>query len=69
MSTTVRFLESVGSKPLSSVDYAAAVALLGIDEPQRQALMDRDQGALNSLLGERNTMYCLIVAAEDDAVF
>jgi hypothetical protein len=69
MLTTVRFLEAMGSKPLSAADYSAAVAMLEIDEPQRQALMDRDQIALGGLLAARDTMCCLIVAAEGDSDF
>ena len=69
MLTTVRFLESMGSKPLSAAEYAAAVAMLEIDEPQRQALMNRDQVALNGLIGQRDHMCCLIVAAEEEPAF
>ncbi len=69
MLTTVRFLEAMGSMPLSGADYSAAVAMLEIDAPQRQALMDRDKTALCSLLAARDTMCCLIVAAEDDSDF
>lgn len=69
MSTTVRFLETVGSKPLSAADYSAAVAMLEIDAPQRQALMDRDQIALSGLLAARDKMCCYIVAAGEDDDF
>jgi hypothetical protein len=69
MSKTVRFLAALGSKPVSTAEYAAAVAMLEIDEPQRQALMDRDQVALNGLIGQRDNLCCLIVAAGEEPVF
>ena len=65
MSKAIRFLEAVGSKPLSPADYAAAVAILEIGDLQRQALMDSDHVALNDLVGGRASMCCMIVAADE----
>ncbi|HVR81746.1 MAG TPA: hypothetical protein VHF02_06665 [Luteimonas sp.] len=64
MSNVIRFLEAMGSKELSAREYAATVAALGVDGPQRQALLDRDHVALNDLLGGRAKMYCMIVAPD-----
>jgi hypothetical protein len=69
MSNVIQFLESLGRNPandLSSADYAAAVAVLEIDDSQRQALLDRDHVALNDLLGGRAKVYCLVAPAENE---
>lgn len=69
MSNVIQFLESLGRNPangLSPADYAAAVAVLEIDDAQRQALLDRDHAALNGLLGGRAKMYCLVAPAENE---
>ena len=65
MSNAIRFLEAMGSRQLSAAEYAATVAALEVDAPQRQALLDRDQTALSALLGGRPKMYCLIVAPNE----
>jgi hypothetical protein len=66
MSNIIRFLESMGSKPISPGDYAATVAALEMGDPQRKALLDRDQDALNELLDGRRQLRCAIFAADED---
>ena len=71
ISNVIQFLEALGSNAaltkLSAANYAANVAALNVDDAQRQALMDRDQGALNGLLGGRKKMRCMIWAPEAQA--
>lgn len=60
MSDVIRFLESMGSKPdMSPADYAATVALLDAEAPQREALLARNQLALNELLGGREKLMVM----------
>jgi hypothetical protein len=66
MSNIIRFLETMGRKPISPADYAATVAALEVDAPQRKALLDRDQDALNELLDGRRQLKCAIFAADED---
>ena len=66
MSNIIRFLETMGRKPISPADFAATVAALEIEAPQRKALLDRDQGALNELLDGRRQLRCAIFAADED---
>jgi hypothetical protein len=66
MSNIIRFLETMGSKPVSPADYAATVAALEVGAPQRKALLDRDQDALNELLDGRRQLRCAIFAADED---
>ena len=66
MSNIIRFLETMGSKPISPADYAATVAALEVGAPQRKALLDRDQDALNELLEGRRQLRCAIFAADED---
>jgi hypothetical protein len=66
MSNVIQFLEAMGSKQLSAAEYAASVAALEVDAPQRQALLERDQSALNDLLGGRDSMFFGILAAEEE---
>jgi hypothetical protein len=66
MSNIIRFLETMGRKPISPDDYAATVAALEVDAPQRKALLDRDQDALNELLDGRRQLKCAIFAADED---
>ena len=57
MSNVIQFLETMGKKPaLSAGEYAATIATLGVNDVQRQALLDRDHTALNNLLGGRAKM-------------
>jgi len=65
MLDVIRFLETMGREPLAPSDYAAAVAALEVAEPQRQALLERDHGALNDLLGGRAKMFFGILAPEE----
>lgn len=65
MSNVIQFLEALGSKPApSAANYAANVVALDIDVTQRQALLDRDQTALNGLLGGRDEMRCVVWPVE-----
>jgi hypothetical protein len=62
----IRFLEGLGSNPVSRADFNAAVTLLEIDTVQRRALLDRDETALSHALGGRGTMRCLIFSGDDE---
>jgi hypothetical protein len=66
MSNIIRFLETMGSRPIPTADYAAMVAALEVGAPQRKALLDRDQDALNELLDGRRQLKCAIFAADED---
>ncbi|MFS8064399.1 MAG: hypothetical protein ACMG5Z_07395 [Luteimonas sp.] len=63
MSNVIRFLESMGSQPISAADSAATVVALEVNASQRQALLDRDHTALSDLLGGRKEMRCLIFSS------
>lgn len=68
MSNVIQFLEAAGcNAALTPVDYVAAVALLEVDDAQRQALLERDHAGLSKLLDGRMKMMCLIVAPDEDA--
>lgn len=70
MSNVIHFLEKLGRQ--SSFDaqsvgsYSAAVEQLGIDEPLRDALLRKDQVALNALLGARHNIMMALVPAEPE---
>jgi hypothetical protein len=66
MSNIIRFLETMGSKPIPPADYAATVAALEVAASQRKALLDRDQDALSELLDGRRHLKCAIFAADED---
>ena len=66
MSNIIRFLETMGRKPVPPADFSAAVAALEVGAPQRKALLDRDQDALNALLDGRRQLRCAIFAADED---
>lgn len=66
MSNIIQFLENMGSKQLSSTEYAATVAALEIDAAQRQALLNRDHATLNDLLGGRAKMFFGILTPHDE---
>lgn len=66
MSNIIRFLETMGSRPIPAADYAAMVAALEVGAPQREALLDRDHDALNELLDGRRQLKCAIFAADED---
>lgn len=69
MSNVIAFLESLGQDARlarqSEQDYAAAVQALPVDDDARLALLARDAGALNDLLGGRPAMVCALFPAED----
>lgn len=69
MSNVIKFLETLGSNPtrLSAAEYAATVAVLDVDDAQKQALIDRDQDTLNGLLGGRYDMMCILWPADEPA--
>lgn len=70
MSNVISFLEQMGRNPAlagrSPEAYANAVDALALDDAPRQALLDRDAGALNDLLGGRLKMMCFLFPAEGD---
>ena len=71
MSNVIQFLEVMGRNPgvhgAFAADYAASVALLEIDDAQRQALLARDATALNSLLEGQAKMFCIISTPDEEA--
>lgn len=68
MSNVVQFLEAMARNPklLSAEDFAAAVVNFGLDPDAQNALIARDAGALNKVLGGRVSMMCLIAPAENE---
>ena len=65
MSNVIRFLETLGSKPaLTPAEYAATVAALDIDAAQQLAMLQRDPGTLNGLLGGRALMAMYIATPD-----
>ena len=70
MSNVIRFLESLGNASAlpgqAAAEYASAVALLDIDEQQRQALLDRNQVELNALLGGRQKVLCSVFSPDQE---
>ena len=71
VSNVIRFLESLGAsangRQLSAADYAATVvALEGIEDGHRQALLDRDVFALSESLDGRPKMFCMIIAPDSE---
>jgi len=65
VSNAIRFLESLGSNPRSSADYAGAIAALPVSPRERQALLARDHVGLGLLLGGRDQMKCLVFSQEE----
>lgn len=66
MSDVIGFLESLGARPAGSVhDYETAVAALGVDQPESDALLRRDASALNAVLGGRDAMWCAILSPDE----
>jgi hypothetical protein len=66
MSNVIRFLESMGSKPLSPAEYIAGIRALDVDVTHKRALLDRDESALNELLDGRKKLRCAIFAADEE---
>jgi len=70
MSNVIAFLESLGKNAAlagqSPEAYAAAVEALELDDAARFALLARDAGGLNGLLGGRIKMMCLLFPADGE---
>ncbi len=66
MSNVIQFLAQMGSNAgnLSRTEYAATVTGLGLADAYERALIDRDPGALNVLLGGRESMRCIVWPTE-----
>lgn len=61
MSNVIEFLDRIGRNPMPSAeDYAACVAALEVEAPEREALLARDADALNAILGGRAVMRCSV---------
>ncbi len=64
VSQIIGFLEEMGRNPacgrISDADYMHAVTSLQVTPAECQALLVRDHGALNDLLGGRQQMVCTI---------
>lgn len=70
MSNVIQFLESMGQDAalgnMSPEEYTAAVKALKVDDVAKDALLNRDQTALNGSLGTYKKMMMLLLPAEDD---
>lgn len=70
MSNVIQFLESLGRSSAatrwSMDEYSAAVGSLDVLAEAREALLCRDQDALNGLLNGRAAMYCYISTPDDE---
>jgi hypothetical protein len=66
MSDVIRFLETVGSKPLSAANYIASVNALDAELAEKQALLRHDKDSLECLLARGKKMYCAVFAADED---
>lgn len=68
MSKVIDFLQALGDGSTTAADagFVAAVDALGVDDAMRQALINRDQDAINLILGGRQNVFCLLVPAEED---
>lgn len=62
----IRFLELAGREQMSAADFASAVSQLGVDQPQRQALLDGDHATLAELLSARPKMFFGVFAPEEE---
>lgn len=61
MSNVIEFLDRIGRNPMPSAEaYAASVAVLDVDAPEREALLAHDAAGLNDLLGGRPMMWCAV---------
>jgi|JI61114BRNA_FD_contig_51_2377581_length_915_multi_3_in_0_out_0_2 hypothetical protein len=69
MSNVIRFLESMGANAtaarMSIADYDAAVRYLDLGPEQQTALINRDAGGFCESMSVGATMYCLVVAPEE----
>jgi hypothetical protein len=66
MLSVIEFLEDAGSRPFTAAEFSANVALLDVDKPVRDALLERDQVALNDLLGGRPAMFFGVCAPDEE---
>ena len=67
MSNVIQFLETLGRRPpMAGADYTAAVAGLGLNTEQANALLSRDALQLGKALDGRPTMLCAIAMPEED---
>jgi len=71
MSNVIRFLEEMGRNPavgrMAAAEYAATMAAFDIDQPQRQALLDRNHVVLGDLVdGRLRMMFYITVPSPDD---
>ena len=68
MSKVIDFLQALGDGSATTADagFVAAVDALEVDDAMRQALLNRDQDAINLILGGRQNVFCLLVPAEED---
>lgn len=68
MSNVVQFLETMGRHPalLSDTDYIRAVMEAELDEPSREALLQRDAQGLVRALDARSTMFCFSFVVTPD---
>jgi hypothetical protein len=68
MSKIIQFLETVGRNPrMTAQQYSHAVDLLDLDAPQREALLQRDHAALNTLLGGRAAQMMMMLFPVEDS--
>jgi len=69
MSNVIRFLESMGANAaaarMSISDYEAAVRFLEVGPEQQTALINRDAGKFCESMSAGVTMYCLVVAPDE----
>lgn len=63
---SIGFLEELGrGTPLTDIEYTAAIAILGVDEAERESLLGRDPIRLTSILGGRDQIWCAIMTPDD----
>lgn len=61
----IAFLDTLGRTPAAS-DLDARIAALDVAAPVREALLGRDVGAVARAFGVSTTMWCFVVAPEDE---
>ncbi len=68
MSNAIQFLETLGCRPANAAwnttGYDDAVAMAGVDEQQREALLARDAQMLSRLLDGRPQIFCLVATPD-----
>jgi hypothetical protein len=69
MSTAIQFLETMGASAIfarmSISDYESAVALLNVDDNQRESLLNSDAKKLGDQLNGRDTLFCLVFSPDE----